>query len=327
VRGSRALCAAVVLVGALAAVGGPAPIACAAPGPDATLVVDTGSSEMFFCVALDAESVSGLRLIELAHAQHGLSYGLGYGGQAVCKLAGVGSDEEECFQGGEPFWGYWRSNGSGWTWSGTGAGGTAVEDGDVEGWSWGTGNDGSSHQSPPYTTHEAVCGPEQPSSGGGGGGGGGGGNDGNDGKAGPSPSGGGGSDKKGGGGGGGGGHTTSAPVEGSADDDNTTAVGGSPGDEKDPQEDKRSGKSTKESKNKKRHRKVPAKWIGEGERWKAWAEQHAADGPTPSTVAPPTSAASDSDGPPAAGIAALFGTIVLGLAGAWFLKRRRLTEH
>jgi hypothetical protein len=135
-------------------------VACADEGDRAVLVVDTGESELSYCVALPDDSVSGLDLIELAGEQHGLQYRFGYGGQAVCELAGVGADGDDCFGEYPDFWGYWRGNGSGgWTWSSTGAGSTEVEDGDVEGWSWGRGQDGSTHPSPPPTTFADVCPP------------------------------------------------------------------------------------------------------------------------------------------------------------------------
>lgn len=138
-------------------VGGAAP-ACAAETPRAVLVVDTGESEHRFCVSLPAEEVSGIQLIELAADQHGLSYKLGYGGGAVCMLAGVGPTGDDCFEDHPNFWGYWRGDGSGgWVWSSSGAGSTRVGDGDVEGWSWGSGSNGDTHQRPPATTFGDVC--------------------------------------------------------------------------------------------------------------------------------------------------------------------------
>ncbi|MEA2433030.1 MAG: hypothetical protein QOG54_487 [Actinomycetota bacterium] len=135
-----------------------APAACAA-GDSAALVVDTADDEYRYCVELPDDSVSGIELIELASEQHGLDYRLGYGGEAVCMLAGVGTEGDDCFEKYPDYWGYWRGDGDGgWSWSGSGAGSTQVEPGDVEGWSWGTGQDGSSHPQPPSTTYGSVCG-------------------------------------------------------------------------------------------------------------------------------------------------------------------------
>ena len=131
---------------------------CAAEGDRAALVVDTGGSVHTFCVSLPEGETSGLGLIALANEQHGLTYKLGFGGEAVCMLAGVGPTGDDCFEQYPNFWGYWRGDGSGgWTWSGTGAGSTTVTDGDVEGWSWGSGSNGDSHPRPPATTFGDVC--------------------------------------------------------------------------------------------------------------------------------------------------------------------------
>lgn len=145
----------------------PAAPACAA-GSSAVLVVATGGSTYRYCVTLPSGSVSGLDLIKLASEQHGLQYSLGYGGRAVCQLAGVGPEGDDCFADHPNFWGYWRGDGSGgWTWSGTGAGSTTVTSGDVEGWSWGSGQDGNSHPQPPSTTYESICTTSSGTSGGG----------------------------------------------------------------------------------------------------------------------------------------------------------------
>lgn len=155
----RSLVAAVVALAWLP-VGLPPDVACAAGEPRAVLVVDTGADELRFCVALGSERVSGIELIKLAGEQHGLDYALGHGGGAVCRLAGVGADGGDCFEEYPDFWGYWRGDGAGgWMWSSAGAMSTSVEDGDVEGWSWGRGDSGSTHPPPPPTTFDDVCPP------------------------------------------------------------------------------------------------------------------------------------------------------------------------
>ncbi|MGZ4148878.1 MAG: hypothetical protein ACXVQJ_02435 [Actinomycetota bacterium] len=134
-------------------------MACAATsGPHAGLVVDTGSRVSEYCVALDAGSVSGLHLIELAHAQYGLSYGFGLGGQAVCRLDGVGPAGDDCFADYPDYWGYWHGDGhGGWTWAATGAGEASIGNGDLDGWSWGSGDSATTHPAPPGTTIDHVC--------------------------------------------------------------------------------------------------------------------------------------------------------------------------
>ncbi len=126
----RRLVAAALFVGAVAggvgvpaAIGG-APACAATTGPHAGLVVVTDSGTDTFCVALADTEVSGLELIELAHAQGGLPYRFGNGGLAVCQLEGVGpSSGSDCFADYPDFWGYWHGDGAGgWTWASTGAG-------------------------------------------------------------------------------------------------------------------------------------------------------------------------------------------------------------
>jgi hypothetical protein len=150
-------------LGAVAPVVAAPPALCAGAGPSAVLVVDreNGSPALRMCVSLPGGDVSGLEFIRLAGDQYDLQYRFGHGGAAVCQLANVPAQRppNDCLRQGEPFWGYWRASGGGWQWSGSGAGGTRVEDGDVEGWSFGFGNDGSSHPQPPATRASDVCRP------------------------------------------------------------------------------------------------------------------------------------------------------------------------
>jgi len=136
--------------------------ACAAAvsgAPHAALVVDTGSSVATYCVALGATSISGIQLVQKAGQQFGMSYRLGFGGQAVCMLNGVGGPSgDDCLTGQASYWGYWIGNGSGgWTWSSIGAASATVHDGDVQGWAWGVGIDGTTHPQPPATSIGDVC--------------------------------------------------------------------------------------------------------------------------------------------------------------------------
>jgi hypothetical protein len=159
----RPVAAALVLVAALIpvtvpAVTGAAAACAAATGPHAALVIDTGASAHSFCVALDAASVSGIHLIELAGAQDHLAYGFGSGGQAVCRLAGVGPQGDDCFADYPDYWGYWRGDGrGGWTWSSSGAASTQVGDGALDAWVWGSGDSGATHPKPPSLGIDDVC--------------------------------------------------------------------------------------------------------------------------------------------------------------------------
>ncbi|MBI3647619.1 MAG: hypothetical protein HY240_02500 [Actinobacteria bacterium] len=162
---ARRLLAGALVAGALAIpiASAPAP-ACAAALEHAALVVDTGSAVTTYCVALPDGSVSGIGLIRLAADQYGLEYRLGYGGAAVCQLAGVGPADGDCFGGFPDYWGYWRGDGKGgWTWSNVGAADTTVGAGDVDGWAWGSGDDGGTHPRPPRTSFGDVCADSSPS--------------------------------------------------------------------------------------------------------------------------------------------------------------------
>ena len=139
-------------------------VACATTGPHAGLVIDTGVRTIELCVTLDATGVTGLHLIELAAAQHGLSYGLGLGGQAVCRLDGVGPAGDDCFADYPSYWGYWHGDGDGgWVWASAGAASARVGDGDLDGWVWGEGDSGSTHAPPPHAGIDDVCPPMTPS--------------------------------------------------------------------------------------------------------------------------------------------------------------------
>lgn len=145
-----------VLVPAIAGAGGSA--VCAAGRPHVALVVDTGARTTTYCVALDSSTASGLHVIQLAAAQYGMDYRLGFGAQAVCRLDHVGTDGGDCFGSYPDYWGYWHGNGSGgWTWAGSGAGSATVRDGAVEGWSWGAGDSGTTHPPPPRLRLADVC--------------------------------------------------------------------------------------------------------------------------------------------------------------------------
>jgi hypothetical protein len=132
--------------------------AAAAGRPHAALVVDTGGDATTYCVALDAATVSGVHLIQLAGSQFRLSYRLGFGGQAVCMLNGVGASGNDCFGSYPYYWGYWHGDGVGhWTWAGSGAGSARVGDGGMDGWVWGSGDSSTTHAAPPALALTDVC--------------------------------------------------------------------------------------------------------------------------------------------------------------------------
>ena len=123
----------------------------------AALVVRfTDNSVETRCVAFSEPSITGAELLTLSGLQI-----IGGGGGAVCSIAGAGCafPTQDCFcrcQGLTcEYWAYYHWAG-GWQYSEVGAGGYAVTDGAVEGWSWGPGNWSSGTEPPPRTFAE-VC--------------------------------------------------------------------------------------------------------------------------------------------------------------------------
>jgi hypothetical protein len=152
--------AAALLVAGTPAITGAAAGCAAAAGPHAALVVDAGARPTAYCVSLDAPTVSGIHLIQLAAGQHGLTYGLGFGGQAVCRLQGIGPAGDDCFAAYPRYWGYWHGDGhGGWTWASSGAGSAMIHNGDVDGWVWGTGDSATTHPTPPHIGIDTICAP------------------------------------------------------------------------------------------------------------------------------------------------------------------------
>jgi hypothetical protein len=122
----------------------------------AAVIVNTGGGTAAVCVRFPEPTITGLDALQRT--------GLGavvrsFGGQgaAVCGLNGVGCPaDDSCLTCQAPnYWAYHRAGpgAGGFTLSAAGAGSTAVSDGSVEGWQWGTG------APPPFQTVDQVCGP------------------------------------------------------------------------------------------------------------------------------------------------------------------------
>ncbi|HEY0604860.1 MAG TPA: hypothetical protein VGD58_18215 [Herpetosiphonaceae bacterium] len=118
------------------------------------------------CVSFQTESISGLDLLQRTGLDV-IAQSSG-GSAAVCKIGGDGCafPAEPCFckfGGGQQgqYWAYWRLNGDAWRYSGQGASGVRVTNGDVDGWAWGTGNV-QSGAAPPVTTFDQICPAVQP---------------------------------------------------------------------------------------------------------------------------------------------------------------------
>jgi hypothetical protein len=166
----------VTTVGMLGAVG--TPVAEGQAGNRVGVVVDTGSGVLTRCVTFSESSISGIEALQRAGLSPVVRSFSGEGG-AVCAINGQGCPaDSSCLSCQAPnYWSYHRAEAGagGFTYSQVGAGSTAVTDGDVEGWRWGTGSapgfrsiDEVCPVAPPPTTSSPPAGspPPPPSSGG-----------------------------------------------------------------------------------------------------------------------------------------------------------------
>ena len=119
--------------------------AVAAPSVNrAAVIVETSSGTSRVVIEFSEDSITGIEALRRAGAEPVLYSYSGVGG-AVCRLFGVGRDSgADCLggTGGDArYWAYFRSASgtSSFKYSNVGAGSTAVHDGDVEGWRFGTG--------------------------------------------------------------------------------------------------------------------------------------------------------------------------------------------
>jgi len=134
------------------------------------LVVQFGDSSVFTdCIEFTEPEITGEDVLD----RSGLSvvkdfdYGLG---AAICKIEDDGCDHPpaHCFcqcQGAEcKYWAYYHLDAENeeWVYSGMGASWHTVQPGDVEGWSWGSGDAGGSEVEPPLLTFEELCVPPTP---------------------------------------------------------------------------------------------------------------------------------------------------------------------
>ena len=121
---------------------------CSAHAADATLhhaglVVTFGDRHSAtFCVEFSEDSITGLQLLQ----RSGLPLVTSAGGQgsAVCGIDGEGSDDPTncflpCTGGTCLYWAYYGYVSGAWKFSQIGAGSRVVHDGDIDGWSWGSG--------------------------------------------------------------------------------------------------------------------------------------------------------------------------------------------
>jgi hypothetical protein len=148
----------VLAVAAFATVAAVASIAPAQAGSSRAVIVIGNST---YTISFNG-SISGLQALQMVASVETVNFG-GSLGNAVCKINGVGNapTSSTCLVGpGGAYWRYFRAapGATGWSYSSTGASGTTVTDGSVEGWYYGASG------SPPFHSFCSVagCGPPPP---------------------------------------------------------------------------------------------------------------------------------------------------------------------
>ena len=158
-RAARAALGAALALGALVAapatpaVSGPArSVATAQATNRVAVVVDTGKEVRKVCLRFSEGSISGAEALRRAGVDPVFASFSGMGA-GVCSLCGVGCPSGECFCDRTKYWAYHRAGrgAAAWSYARAGASSTAVSDGDVEGWAWGSG------VAPAFVTFAEVC--------------------------------------------------------------------------------------------------------------------------------------------------------------------------
>lgn len=133
----------------------------AAQGPNrAALVIRSADQQVeTACVSFDEPQISGLDLLLRADLDVAIEVqGLG---ALVCSIDGTGCAAADCWcqcKGGGDciYWSYWRHIDGAWQYSQIGAAMVQVQNGTIEGWSWGPGAVNAAI-APPVLTFDEVC--------------------------------------------------------------------------------------------------------------------------------------------------------------------------
>jgi hypothetical protein len=119
----------------------------------AALVIEHSSGRVITrCVGFVEDQITGFQMIQRSGVQY-QAQTFGSMGSAVCQLDNEPSPvPSDCFGSG-PYWQYSRRQAAGWQPSAVGASGSAVHDGDMDGWRYAAW----SGQTPPNISFAAVC--------------------------------------------------------------------------------------------------------------------------------------------------------------------------
>lgn len=110
------------------------------------------------CISFAEEQITGYELLRRAALD--MEVEEAGAGVTVCRIDGVGCPSSNCFCQcqGDPceYWSYWHLQNGEWRYSVSGAATYEVEQGDVEGWSWGPGSV-SEAIAPPVVDFDQIC--------------------------------------------------------------------------------------------------------------------------------------------------------------------------
>ena len=148
-----------VLVGWAALSSIPGPMNAQAPNRAALVIRYSDNDVKTACVSFDEPQISGLDLLSKSGLD--LTIGVQSGGALVCKIEEIGCSASDCWcqcKGGEDciYWSYWHKVADNWTYSQGGAAVYMLEDGAVDGWSWGPGAVNEAIP-PPDISFDEVC--------------------------------------------------------------------------------------------------------------------------------------------------------------------------
>jgi hypothetical protein len=102
------------------------------------------------CLTINGKNIDGLALLQ----NSGLTSETATNptqGTAVCKIQQVGCPASDCFCKMPNYWSFWQASDAGWVYSSQGAMQTLAANGDVQAWSWGSGDP------PPAITFANIC--------------------------------------------------------------------------------------------------------------------------------------------------------------------------
>jgi hypothetical protein len=118
----------------------------------AGLVVRFGDGSLITrCVEFNESTISGYDLLTRSGLNIIAAFDSGQGA-AICSIENTGCPVESCLTCDMPnYWSYWHLVDGVWVYSQAGSSGHSVGDGDVEGWSWGSGGP------PPVVRFDQIC--------------------------------------------------------------------------------------------------------------------------------------------------------------------------